>query len=98
VARHSVVIGLHGCAGKSQIYVGGLDEELTALLTQRLRAAGFPATATGHRYPGRNPLNICNRNARGRGAQLELTTDLREPAVRTLIAPVVRTAIASYGA
>ncbi|MDB6042925.1 MAG: hypothetical protein JWM63_1476 [Gammaproteobacteria bacterium] len=98
VARHSIVIGLHGCAGKSQLYVGGLDEALAALLTQRLSAAGFPVAATGHRYPGRNPLNICNRNARGRGAQLELTTDLREPAVRTLIAPVVRSAIASYEA
>jgi phage replication-related protein YjqB (UPF0714/DUF867 family) len=96
VARHSIVIGLHGCAGKSRIYVGGLDEELTALLTQRLSGAGFPAIADGHSYPGRNPLNICNRNARGRGAQLELTTDFREPPVRTLIAPLVRAAIASY--
>lgn len=96
-ARHAVVVAIHGCNGdSSQIYVGGLDEPLTALLTQRLTAAGFPTTADGHRYPGRNPLNICNRGTRGRGAQLELTLDLRGPVTRALIAPVVRDAIADF--
>jgi phage replication-related protein YjqB (UPF0714/DUF867 family) len=96
-ARHPVVLAVHGCNGdSSQIYVGGLDERLTALLTERLTAAGFPTTAEGHRYPGRNPLNICNRGARARGAQLELTLDLRGPATRALIAPVVRGAISEF--
>jgi phage replication-related protein YjqB (UPF0714/DUF867 family) len=93
-ARHPVVLAVHGCNGpSSQIYVGGLDEQLTGLLTERLTAAGFPTAADGHRYPGRNPLNICNRGTRARGAQLELTLDLRGPATRALIAPVVRGAL-----
>jgi phage replication-related protein YjqB (UPF0714/DUF867 family) len=96
-ARHAVVLAVHGCKGDaSQIYVGGLDEELSALLTHRLNTAGFPATSDGHIYPGRNRLNICNRGARGRGAQLELTADLRVPHKSALIAPVIRSALAEY--
>lgn len=97
-ALHPIVLAIHGCKGdSSQIYVGGRDEELATLLTERLGTAGLRATATGHKYPGRNPLNICNRGARGRGAQLEFTWDLRdEPASRALIAPIVRSAVMEY--
>jgi phage replication-related protein YjqB (UPF0714/DUF867 family) len=96
-SRHSVVLGVHGCKGdSSQVFVGGLDAELTALLTERLVAAGFPATSHGHRYPGRNPRNICNRGARARGAQLELTLDLRGPTTRQEIASIVHGAISDY--
>lgn len=96
-ARHTVVLGVHGCQGEeSQIYVGGLDEPLTSLLASSLSAAGFPVNATGHRYPGRNPRNICNRGARSRGAQLEFTLDLRTSARRAVIAPIVRAALALY--
>jgi phage replication-related protein YjqB (UPF0714/DUF867 family) len=96
-ARHSIVLGVHGCKGEStQVYVGGLDTELTTLLTERLLAAGLPASAVGHKYPGRNPRNICNRGARQRGAQLELSLDLRGPSTRALIASLVRGAIADH--
>jgi phage replication-related protein YjqB (UPF0714/DUF867 family) len=96
-ARHRVVLAIHGCKGAaSQIYVGGLDRELGALLTERLNAAGFPTSAHGHQYPGHHRLNICNRGARGRGVQLELTLDLRIPEKRALIAPIVRNALADY--
>jgi phage replication-related protein YjqB (UPF0714/DUF867 family) len=96
VQRSAVVLAVHGCKGEAEIFVGGLDEELSALLTEQLSAAGYRATAEGHRYPGRNPMNICNRGARGRGTQLELTRDLREPAARARIADVVRGALADY--
>ena len=96
-SRHSVVLAVHGCKGESsQIFVGGLDEELTTLLTERLVAAGLPATSNGHKYPGRNPLNICNRSARDKGAQLEFTLHLRDPPARTMIAPIVRNALSDY--
>lgn len=95
--KHSVVLAVHGCKGESsQIYVGGLDEELTTLLTARLTAAGLSAISSGHKYPGRNPLNICNRSARGKGAQLEFTLDLRRSPARTMIPPIVRGALADY--
>ena len=97
-AYHPIVLAVHGCKGdSSQIYVGGLDDELTSLLTERLVAAGLPATATGHKYPGRNPLNICNRGARARGAQLEFTLDLRDdPSSRANIAPIVHGAVMEF--
>jgi phage replication-related protein YjqB (UPF0714/DUF867 family) len=87
---------VHGCKGEAQIFVGGLDRELSALLTERFAAAGFRATAEGHRYPGVHALNICNRGARGRGAQIELTRDLREPPARARVADVARAALADY--
>lgn len=92
----AVTIAVHGCVGESHIYVGGLDNELSCRLGERLRSAGFSASLDGHRYPGRNPLNICNRSARGRGAQLEVTNDLRTSDRRTLIASAVRAGIGDY--
>jgi len=59
-----------------------------------LKTAGFTVISDGHRYPGRHPLNICNRGAKGRGAQLEITYDLREPEYRERIATAVRAALA----
>lgn len=96
VSRSVVTLAVHGCKGESQIYLGGLDDELKALLADRLSAAGFPATIEGHRYQGRNPLNICNRGLRQRGAQIELTRDFRQPAARKAIAPLVRDALSDY--
>ena len=97
LAHSEVVVAIHGCKGDTtQIYLGGLDEELKLLLAEGLSAAGFPVATEGHRYLGRNPLNICNRGLRGRGAQIELTRDLRTPAFRKVIAPIVRDAITGY--
>ena len=92
-SRSSVTLGIHGCKGHSRIFVGGLDSELSELLARRLSEAGWPASCDGHPYLGRNPLNVCNRGRRQRGAQLEFTLDFREPAMRERITPVVRDAL-----
>ena len=96
VSRKPVTLAVHGCKGEARIYVGGLDAELKALLTTRLNDAGFPATSDDHPYLGLNPLNICNRGSRGRGAQIELTRDFRGPEHRRRIAPVIRDALDEY--
>ena len=96
VARSSITLGIHGCKGDSQIFVGGLDAALCDLLAHRLTEAGFPASCDGHRYLGRNPLNICNRGRRQRGAQLEFTMDFRQPEMREQIAPVMRDALREH--
>jgi phage replication-related protein YjqB (UPF0714/DUF867 family) len=96
VSRSLVTLAVHGCKGESQIYVGGLDVELKTRLTMKLNAAGFPTSVEGHKYPGRNPLNICNRGLRGRGVQIEFTRDFREPAARRVIAPLVREALSEH--
>ncbi len=95
-AARDVTLAIHGCRGESHIYLGGLDLELTAQLGKQLTAAGLTASVDGHDYPGRHPLNICNRSARGRGAQLEVTNDLRTGDARTVIAAAVRAAIDDY--
>jgi phage replication-related protein YjqB (UPF0714/DUF867 family) len=95
-ARCDVAITVHGCMGEAQIFVGGLETELAALLAEHIAAAGFDVVTEGHRYPGRHPLNICNRGARGRGAQLEITYDLRALATRECIANAARAAIDEY--
>jgi phage replication-related protein YjqB (UPF0714/DUF867 family) len=89
-----VVVGIHGCMGDAQIFVGGLDAELADGLAIHLKGAGFTVISDGHRYPGRHPHNICNRGATGRGAQLEITYDLRAPEYRERIAAPARAAVA----
>ncbi len=95
-STRAVVLAIHGCRGESHIYVGGLDERLITLLGQHLTRAGLTASVAGHPYPGRHPLNICNRSARGQGAQLEITHDLRTcREARVAIASAARTALYS---
>ena len=96
VSRKPVTLAVHGCKGEARIYIGGLDTQLKMLLTAKLNDAGFPATSDNHPYLGLNPLNICNRGSRGRGAQIELTRDFREPALRRRIAPLIRQALDEY--
>jgi phage replication-related protein YjqB (UPF0714/DUF867 family) len=94
-AQCAIVVGVHGCAGDNSIYVGGLDVPLVALITAALVQQGLPASSESHAYPAINPLNICNRGRRNRGAQLEVSYDLRLDAPHE-IARAVRTALAAH--
>jgi phage replication-related protein YjqB (UPF0714/DUF867 family) len=97
LSRSSIVLGVHGCRGEAQIYVGGLDDPLATLLTHHLCAAGLPATTECPRHlAGRQQRNICNGGMRGCGAQLEITIDLRAEGSRPLITSAVRAAIAEH--
>jgi phage replication-related protein YjqB (UPF0714/DUF867 family) len=93
-ARCEFVLSVHGCQGEGQIFVGGLDAALAGCLTERLSGNGYAVLADGHRYPGRHPMNICNRGLRRMGAQLEITYDLRVSRHAADIARSVRTALA----
>ena len=96
-SRANVVLSVHGCLGAARVHIGGLDTELADELAGSLRTAGFPIEPASERYPGRHPLNICNRGLRGKGAQLEITYDLRAAAEsRAAIAGAVRGALARY--
>jgi phage replication-related protein YjqB (UPF0714/DUF867 family) len=97
-SRCDIVVTVHGCQGEARIHVGGLDAGLGARLAARLAGAGFAVETEGHRYPGRHPFNICNRGLRKKGAQLEITYDLRTGGSRAAIAAAVRTAIADHAA
>jgi phage replication-related protein YjqB (UPF0714/DUF867 family) len=94
-SRANVVLSVHGCLGATRIHIGGLDVQLADELAGSLRTAGFPIDPASERYPGRHPLNICNRGLRGKGAQLEITYDLRAAAEsRAAIARAARGALA----
>jgi phage replication-related protein YjqB (UPF0714/DUF867 family) len=97
-SRCGIVVTVHGCQGEARIHVGGLDAGLGARLAERLAGAGFAVETEGHRYPGRHPLNICNRGLRKKGAQLEITHDLRTSGSRVAIAAAVRRAVAEHAA
>ena len=96
-SRTNVVLSVHGCLGAARIHIGGLDMQLADELAESLRSAAFPIEPASERYPGRHPLNICNRGLRAKGAQLEITHDLRAAAEsRAAIAGAVRGALARY--
>ena len=93
-SRSVVVLTVHGCLGDSSIHVGGLDDDLSARLAAALSAEGFRVIWPSPRYPGRHPLNICNRGSSGRGVQMEVTYDLRGGDRRGDIARAARLALA----
>ena len=94
ISRCERVVTIHGCNGlEENVLLGGLDEVLKARVAAALMAAGVPCQTEGHRFPGRQPANICNRGATGMGVQVELTDPVREgrlePAVITAIRAVL---------
>jgi phage replication-related protein YjqB (UPF0714/DUF867 family) len=97
-AACEVVVTVHGCLGDSQVHIGGLDDELAVRLSLALRAARFSVDYPSARYPGRHPLNICNRGARAKGVQVEISHDLRTGESRGLIAHAIRTELAGLAA
>ncbi|MDD4561790.1 MAG: poly-gamma-glutamate hydrolase family protein, partial [Syntrophomonadaceae bacterium] len=54
------------------------DTVLGKEIKASLKDAGFKVVNPPKRLDGKNPKNICNKNASGKGVQLELTVPLRE--------------------
>lgn len=96
-SRSMLVLGVHGCLGDSCIHVGGLDEDLAGRISAELTKARFKVEWPSTRYPGRHPSNICNRGSSGKGAQLEITYDLRASGRGLEIARAVRAALPKAG-
>lgn len=78
IAPCETVLAVHGYATDGpDVLLGGRDEQLKNLLAGALSGAGISCLADGHRFPGRDPLNVCNRGATGRGVQLEFSAAFR---------------------
>ncbi len=86
VVNSQYVITVHGCRGeKEEILLGGLDKDLVEKLAGSLRKNGFSVRTDKYiEFPGKHPQNICNRNQRGKGVQIELTEALRKTMFRDL--------------
>jgi phage replication-related protein YjqB (UPF0714/DUF867 family) len=79
IADCDTVVAVHGYAASGpDVLLGGLNERLKRDIAQALAEAGISYQMDGHRFPGTQPRNICNRGRSGEGVQLELSEDLRK--------------------
>jgi phage replication-related protein YjqB (UPF0714/DUF867 family) len=93
------VVAIHGCAGRDQrVLLGGLDLALKDRITRALAAESLVALGDGHAFPGLRADNVCNRGARGRGVQLEITHPLRRSMEAVRLALAVRAVLLEVAA
>ena len=91
IAHCDTVVAVHGYAAAGpDVLLGGLDERLKDRIARALTENGFTCLSEGHRFPGRDPRNICNRGRSGEGVQLELSESLRKAGDCLLLARAVR--------
>jgi phage replication-related protein YjqB (UPF0714/DUF867 family) len=98
IAGCDTVVAVHGYAARGpDVLLGGLNERLKLEIAGALDANGFTCQADGHRFPGKDPGNICNRGRSGTGVQLELSEGLRKAGDLPALGATVRSVIASLG-
>ena len=96
IADCETVIAVHGYAAPGpDVLLGGLDEELRRQIAHALAETGFSCLTDGHRFPGKDPRNICNRGRSGAGVQIELSEDLRKAGDWSGLAAAVRNVLAA---
>lgn len=85
------VLTVHGYAAPGpDVLLGGLNESLKGDLARAMATMGFSCLTDGHRFPGKDPRNICNRGRSGEGVQLELSETLRKSGNWSGLAATVR--------
>jgi len=80
VASCFQTMALHGYSDNVQesTYVGGLDTVMIGFVQEELQNAGFAADLIlPDHISGTSRNNICNKNKKGMGVQLEMSTALR---------------------
>jgi phage replication-related protein YjqB (UPF0714/DUF867 family) len=91
VSRCDTVVAVHGYAAHGpDVLLGGLNDPLKREVARALAASGFSCQTDGHRFPGRDSRNICNRGRSGEGVQLELSEQLRKSGDWLLLAVAIR--------
>jgi phage replication-related protein YjqB (UPF0714/DUF867 family) len=94
ISRCDTVIAVHGYAAPGpDVLLGGLNERLKRDVAQALGEIGFSYLTDGHRFPGKDPRNICNRGRSGEGLQLELSEGFRKAGDWSGFAGAVRAAL-----
>lgn len=94
IAGCHTVLAVHGVADTSErALLGGRDGALACAIADRLFVRGVHAQVSGHRYPGRDAANVCNRAAGGQGVQLELSDRLRGGPLEPAVIEAVRRAL-----
>lgn len=78
VAKSNKTLSIHGFKSSTKItYVGGRDKQLAAKVKASLQKAGFKVGNGPAHLNGDGKYNICNRNAIGKGVQMEISTAQR---------------------
>jgi phage replication-related protein YjqB (UPF0714/DUF867 family) len=96
VASCDIVVTVHGYAASGpDVLLGGLDETLKREVAIALARTRLSYLTEGHRFPGTDPQNICNRGRSGKGLQLELSEGLRRSREWSALAGAVRTGLLS---
>ena len=94
ISTHVRVVAIHGSDSPGEhVYIGGLDQEWIEAFHAALKAAGIDSRTDDHNYPGREPTNVCNRGATGKGVQFELTHALRNGPKAKIFADTVRSVL-----
>lgn len=101
ISHTHTVLGIHGrsdCDDPETIFLGGRDLVLKSQIEAEFERGGFKSTGKGHRLPGVEPDNICNRGISSSGVQLEIPRSLRDRllgdgALRMLFVECVRIAL-----
>lgn len=90
------VVTVHGYAAAGpDVLLGGLNETLKLEVAKALGRNGLSYQTAGHRFPGTDPNNICNRGRTGMGLQLELSEGLRRSREWSALAGAVREGLAA---
>ncbi len=72
-----ITVSFHGCSHRGlSVFLGRKNSTLKSIICKSLEKAGFKI-AESAKFPGTNPLNICNRCRCGTGVQLEISAGLR---------------------
>ena len=71
---------------------------LKARIARCLRAALFRAETEGHKFPGTDPRNVCNRGRSGCGVQIELSRTIRGSAAESRFVEALRRVLLSVPA
>ncbi len=85
ISSCNIVVAIHGCRNpqsdrnpQSELtYLGGKDDSLKTEIRSRLEESGFSVDECEN-FSGSHKDNICNRGARKKGVQLEITRTLRD--------------------
>jgi phage replication-related protein YjqB (UPF0714/DUF867 family) len=94
IAGCHTVLAVHGVADTGErALLGGRDSLLACAIADRLFVRGVLAQVSGHRYPGRDAANVCNRGSSGQGVQLELSDRLRGGPLEPAVVEAVRRAL-----
>ncbi|HLR60249.1 MAG TPA: poly-gamma-glutamate hydrolase family protein [Pseudogracilibacillus sp.] len=80
VKKSLVTVSFHGYEERDQkhTYLGGLDTGLAKEIAKQLKKAGFSVSDAPKELSGKEKDNITNKNKRGKGVQLEISTAQRE--------------------